>query len=121
MKKDCYDKFVGKFYKRNTSNESYSVIKIEGYDGKYFITTKYYLTLGYSTKEINAKMQVSFVEKNNFEEITEEEFNTIKYLCIEPFVTIYDENDIPYYCRETCVSKCMAIKGANVDINEGKE
>ena len=101
MNKD-YNKYVGKYYKRIIdSNTQHCVLKIDGFDGKYFRVTEYYLTLGCSTKEINQRKLKEFVEKDNFKEITKEEFSTVVACCIEPFVTVYDEKEKPYYCRET--------------------
>lgn len=108
---DC-NKYIGKYFKRITNdNTHHCVLKIDGFDGSYFRVTEYYLTLGYSTKEINQRKNKVFVEKDNFQEITKEEFNTVVACCIEPFVTIFDENEKPYYCRETQVEKLkMSIK-----------
>ena len=96
---DC-KKYVGKFFERDTGSHDYCVCEITGFNEKYFLVTEYYLTLGFSTKEINQKKIKEFVTAKNFREITKEQFNIVKKLCIEPFVTIWDENDVPYYCRE---------------------
>lgn len=96
-----YNDYVGKFFQRDIeSTTDRSVCEINSFDGKYFRVTEYYLTLGFSTKEINQKRLKDFVIMSNFKEITKEEFEIIKNLCLEPFVTVWDENDIPYYCRE---------------------
>lgn len=96
-----YNKYIGRFFQRDMeSTTEYCVCEINSFDGKYFRVTEYYLTLGSSTKEINQKKLKDFVVMSNFREITRKEFDTIKGLCLEPFVTIWDENDIPYYCRE---------------------
>jgi len=91
-----YEDYIGRHFKRKT-DDGHVVFKILGYDGKYFRAEHYYLTLGSSTKEINCRYQVSFLEADNFEEITEKEFSTIVSLCDRPYITRFDENDVPTY------------------------
>lgn len=85
-------KYIGKFFKRDTGNTDYCVCKITGFDENYFLVTEYYLTLGYSTKEVNQRKMHQFVIMSNFKEISKVEFETVEHLCVRPYVTIYDEN-----------------------------
>ena len=55
--------------------------------------------LGFSTLELQSKMLASFIEKDNFKEITKDEFDTISYLCIDPYVTQWNSNNEPKYYR----------------------
>ena len=91
-----YENYIGRYFKRKTNFE-HIVFKILGFDGRYFRAENYYLTLGSSTKEINCRYQVSFLDDDNFEEITEEEFLSVVSLCDRPYVAIFDENDVPTY------------------------
>lgn len=96
-----YNDYIGRYFQRDMGDSGdYSVCEINDFDGEYFRVTEYYLTLGASTKEINQRKLKDFVIAKNFKEITKEEFDVIKCLCIEPFVTIWNENEIPYHCRE---------------------
>lgn len=95
-----YNKYVGRYFERITPDQDRIVFRIDSFDGKYFRVTQYLLTLGFSTKKVNQGMYTTFLERSNFKEITEAEFDLIKYLCIEPFVTIYDNNSNPIYYRE---------------------
>lgn len=96
MKNKEYTNYIGRYFKMNI-NIGYSVFKILDYDGKHFITDHYHLKLGSSTKEINCRYLVSFLDADNFEEITESEFMTIVSLCDNPYVVEFDENDVPHY------------------------
>lgn len=93
-----YNSYVGRYFKRNTGDCNYVVFKILAYDGRYFRTDSYYLTLGSSTKEENCRYLVSFLEADNFEEIDEKEFMTVVGLCDRPYTVKWDENDEPTYC-----------------------
>lgn len=95
-----YKHYIGKYYERVMNDGSYCVCRINSFDGKYFRVTEYYLTLGFSTKEINQRKSIKIINAPNFKEISKNRYDIIKFLCIEPFVTIYDENENPYYCRE---------------------
>ena len=73
-------KYIGKCYRRDTKNGDVAVYKITGVCSNGFLVTHYYLSLGSSVKEINMKMQKTFVNRPNFHEISSNEFFLVEYL-----------------------------------------
>ena len=96
-----FENYVGRYFERELNREDgeAEVFKVERFDGEHFIVTKYGLYLGFSTLELKSKMLASFIEKDNFKEITKDEFDTIAYLCIDPYVTQWNSNNEPKYYR----------------------
>jgi len=91
-----YSNYIGRYFKQN-KDINHLVFKILGYDGRYFRAEQYYLALGYSVRQENCGYQVSFLDADNFEEITEKEFMGIVSLCDRPYIVKYDENDKPTF------------------------
>lgn len=73
-------KYIGKCYKRDTSNGNIAVYKITGIYSKGFLVTHYYLSLGSSVKEANLKMRKTFINRPNFHEISTNEYSAVEYL-----------------------------------------
>lgn len=96
-----YNKYVGRYFERNLNrgDGEAEVFKIEKFDGEHFIVTEYGLHLGFSTLELNLKRLTSFIEKDNFKEITKDKYETITYLCIDPYVTDWADVNRPRYYR----------------------
>lgn len=79
---DYYFKFVGKNFEMKVKSKSvYSYDRILSYDPdkKEFEVENYYLTLGSSTKQI-LKRNYCFVDMDNFVEISEEDYNAMKFI-----------------------------------------
>lgn len=96
-----FENYVGRYFERNLNREDgeAEVFKIEKFDGEYFVVTEYGLHLGFSTLELNLKKLITFLEKDNFKEITKDRYYAIAYLCIDPYVTQWDSNNEPKYYR----------------------
>lgn len=96
-----YNEYVGKYFERDLGrdNGEAEIYKVESFDGKHFVTTKYELHLGFSKLELNYKLLTSFIDKDNFKEITQNEYETVEYLCIDPYVTEWNNKDEPRYYR----------------------
>lgn len=89
---DNYEQYIGKYYKRDLGQIEECVFKILGYKNGYFTTNMYRLDFGHSVWEINNRLS-PFFDSKNFSEITEEEYDRTKKLCIDPYVTEYDFED----------------------------
>ena len=96
-----FENYVGRYFERELNREGgeAEVFKVEKFDGEHFIVTEYGLHLGFSTLELNLEKLITFLEKDNFKEITKDRYDTIACLCIDPYVTQWDSNDEPKYYR----------------------
>lgn len=98
-----FDEYVGRYFERildgKRSESEKCVFRIDKFDGKSFVVTEFGLYLGYSTLQLNYKMRTSFVEKYNFREISQNEYETVEYLCVDPYVTEWNNKDEPRYYR----------------------
>lgn len=96
-----FKRYIGRYFERDIGENSdrKEVFKIKRYDGKHFIVNMYGLNLDCSTLNINQKMRKSFITKDNFKEITKNEYDAIAYLCIDPYVTQWNSNNEPKYYR----------------------
>lgn len=74
------NKVIGKYYERKTGNEDVHAFKVIGFDGKYYQTIDYYLSLGSSVKEYESGLSLDFWKQPNFIEVTEQEFQIIESL-----------------------------------------
>lgn len=93
-----YNEYIGKYYKRELGDSYYEgetyVFKIIDFDGKHFIVNAYGLYLGFSTLEINERL-IPFFDSKDFKEIAKDEYEIIKTLCIDPYVTEWNsENEL---------------------------
>ena len=93
-----YNEYIGKYYKRELGDSYYEgetyVFKIIDFDGKHFIVNAYGLYLGFSTLEINERL-IPFFDSKDFKEIAKDEYELIKTLCIDPYVTEWNsENEL---------------------------
>ena len=94
-----FKNYVGRYFERKLNNDNEAIVfKIDEFDGKNFIVTEYKLQSGSSTLEIKLKKLTSFLDKDNFREITEDRYEIIKFLCKDPYVIDWtDENNPKYY------------------------
>ena len=94
MDKSFYIKcqnIVGKYFERKTNDINVHAFKVIGFDGKYFQTIDYYLSLGSSVKEYEDGLYYDFWTRPNFVEITEEDFKIIEALHESAGKYEYDE------------------------------
>ncbi|BFK11871.1 hypothetical protein F140042L4_20290 [Coprococcus phoceensis] len=92
--------YIGRCFERKLRNEYTEekyCFKILREEEKYFVVVSYGLYLGFSTMEINSRMEKDFLKNKNFREISRSEFDTIVYLCRDPYTTVWDENNCPTY------------------------
>lgn len=104
-----FKKYIGKYFKCKlsdsyTEGETY-VFKIIGFNGKYFVINGYGLYLGFSTLDLNLEMNTSFLTKENFIEITKDEFDTIEYLCKDPYTTDWSDHEKEQSYYQTLINK----------------
>lgn len=75
-----YDSYIGRFFERETMSDSSLFYKITGYDRKHYIVEEISLFPGSAVKEHDLKMELSFVDAENFKEITEQDYSMAEYL-----------------------------------------
>lgn len=105
-----FKRYIGRYFERDIGENSdrKEVFKIKRYDGKHFIVNMYGLNLDSSTLNINQKMRKSFITKDNFKEITENEYDAIVSLCKDLYVTDWTEENAPRYYRILKDNKTIA-------------
>ena len=104
-----FKKYIGKYFKRKlsdsyTEGETY-VFEIIDFNGKYFVVNGYGIYLGFSTLDLNLEMNTSFLTKEDFIEITKDEFDTIKYLCKDPYTTDWTDHEKEQSYYQTLINK----------------